>query len=247
MSDFLNSFMSAWEEEPTGPAEPDDSRAPNVNVLLRKARGRLQGTVSDEELVAELEALEAITVRSFEALEELRELGEVLHPARERLQEFAELLAELADWSQAPETSLFEELRERFIACGEQMLEAQARLAVESRQAQSGAPQLQEEAVPVSPEVSRLYRLTQELVSGGPLEPWEACLAGLQASFRHALAQARASRGAPVEELKAGLETVLEGLQGLADFPAERDSRRLDEGWATLLDGFRMLRAAQSP
>jgi len=244
MSDFLNSFLSAWEDEPSASPEPDDSRAPNVNVLLRKARGRLQGTVSDEELLREIEALEAITVRSFETLEGLDRLGERLNPAREHLQDFADLLAELADWAQAPDEDQFEGLRQRFIACGESMLATQAELALESRQAKSAAPQLQEDAVPVSPEVSRLYRLTQELVASGPREPWEECLAGLQASFRKALAQARATRGAPVEELQAGLETVLAGLDELAGYPADCDTLRLDEGWATLLEGFRMLQAA---
>lgn len=240
MSDFLNSFLSAWEDESAGPAEPDDSRAPNVNVLLRKARGKLQGTLPPAELEAEIDALQVITERSLDALEGLSLDGQ-LEPALSELQRFADLLDELRDCGDEIQ---FESLRERIVECGERMLAEQARLAVESRRAEDRAPVLQEDAVPVSPEVSRLYRLTQEVVAGGPLEPWEACLAGLQTSFRAALAQARATRGGPVEELMAGLETVLDGLDGIAAFAGERDTRHLDDGWATLLEGFRILQQA---
>ena len=39
MSNFLSSFVTAWEDETPATPDPDESRAPNVNVLLRKARG----------------------------------------------------------------------------------------------------------------------------------------------------------------------------------------------------------------
>lgn len=252
MSNFLSSFVTAWEEEPTASPEPDDSRAPNVNVLLRKARGRLQGTISAEELGRELEALLLACERTQVTLEGL-ELGPWRAASLEQLELFARVLNEFEAWSTAPDQASLDQLRERAVGCGERLVELQAGLAVAGQQSEEpklGPVDLEEHPVDVPPEVSRLYRLTWELVDD-PTRPgdWQQCLSGLQASFQAALAQARVaavrrSGDADLGGVLVGLEAVVQGLQRLSGYPLEKDTTLLADGWVEMLEGFRHLQAA---
>jgi len=248
MSDFLNSFVTAWEDEASAVPDPDESRAPNVNVLLRKARGRLDGNVSAGELGKEIAALFRAAERGHETLAGLT-LGPLQEQALAELDQFAGLLEDLAAWSQEPREDELPELREELVTCGERLLGLQAQLALAGQRAPKEAAG-REEAVPVSPEVARLYRLTQELAQGGDVASvWEACLGGLQAGFRATLAQTQAALArqpgdADLASLAGGLEAVLGGLNVMAPYPAGRDAKLLDEGWARLLEGLRQLQSA---
>lgn len=247
MSNFLSSFVTAWEDEAPTPPEPDESRAPNVNVLLRKARGRVDGSVSAAELGKEIGALFRAAERGHDMLEGLT-LGPLQGQALEGLDHFAGLLEDLAAWSQEPKEDELAELREELVGCGERLLELQARFALEGRK-RPRETQPQEEAVPVPPEVARLYRLTQELTQGADVGPaWQGCLGGLQTGFRATLTQTQATLAKrkgdeDLLNLAAGLQQALDGLQQMTPYPTDRNSSVLDEGWATLLEGLRQLQS----
>lgn len=58
MADFLNNIVSAWnDEEGDKDSElyPDETNSPNINILIRNARKFLDGKVSEDEFVSEVE------------------------------------------------------------------------------------------------------------------------------------------------------------------------------------------------
>jgi hypothetical protein len=59
MADFLNNIVSAWnDEEGDKDSElyPDETNSPNINILIRNARKFLDGKITEEEFVSEVES-----------------------------------------------------------------------------------------------------------------------------------------------------------------------------------------------
>lgn len=78
MTDFLDNIVSAWNDE-EGEKEselyPDETNSPNVNILIRAARKFLNNELSEEDLIAELDAT---ADRLEKALSELQTYCEAL-------------------------------------------------------------------------------------------------------------------------------------------------------------------------
>lgn len=86
MTDFLDNIVSAWNDE-EGEKEselyPDETNSPNINILIRAARKFLDGKMTQEEFLAEVDAT---ADRLDKALTELQAYAEGLSdedPAKE--------------------------------------------------------------------------------------------------------------------------------------------------------------------
>ncbi len=96
MTDFLDNIVSAWNDE-EGEKEselyPDETNSPNINILIRAGRKFLDGKLTQDEFIAEVDAT---ADRLEKALGELQSYSENLaedDPARE-LAEQSELAYE---------------------------------------------------------------------------------------------------------------------------------------------------------
>ena len=78
MTDFLDNIVSAWNDE-EGEKEselyPDETNSPNINILIRAGRKFLDGKLTQDEFIAEVDAT---ADRLEKALGELQNYSENL-------------------------------------------------------------------------------------------------------------------------------------------------------------------------
>lgn len=84
MADFLNNIVSAWNDE-EGDKEselyPDETNSPNINILIRAARKFLDGKLTEDEFVNEVDST---ADRLDKALNELQAYSSRLEPESPR-------------------------------------------------------------------------------------------------------------------------------------------------------------------
>lgn len=106
MADFLNNIVSAWnDEEGDKDSElyPDETNSPNINILLRAARKFLDGKITDDDFLHEVEST---AERLDKALQELQSYAsrfeegslrkELAEQSEQAYEEFAQGLEEMS-------------------------------------------------------------------------------------------------------------------------------------------------------